>query len=363
MAPASLGLLTTAFSVLPLVVSLRVGRVVDRRGARPFMIAGTVLMVVAALGLFMAGSVALLLVAVGLLGLGHMTAVVAAQGSVARGSEERSYDQRFSALGFSAALGQLVGPALGGLVAGQGTPSEVGGSLLTGSGLAVAAMVAFVLVRPPAMGAAASQGSSTRTQGGESPAPSIGSILRTPGLRGAILVSTSVLLAIDILITYLPALGVERGWSASLVGGLLALRGAASMAMRFVLGPLATRFGRARLLTLAMIVSALALIAVPLVQDVPLFVVLMVAVGAGLGTGQPLTMAWVASIAPPDTRATALSIRLVGNRLGQLVIPAAAGTLAAFAGAGGVLAAAGLLVALGMAGLPRAPRSRPLSTA
>jgi MFS family permease len=368
MAPSSLGLLATAFSVLPLVVSLRVGRIVDRRGGRPFMVGGTLVMVGAAVALAMAGSVPFLLVAVGLLGLGHMTAVVAAQGTVARGGDERSYDQRFSALGFAAALGQLVGPALGGLAAGQGTPAEVARALLVGAGLAVVAFVVFGLVRPPAPRTAVAAAPSASAHGapmpGASPTrpPSVWAILRTPGLPGAILVSTSVLVAIDILITYLPALGEERGWPASLVGALLALRGAASMAMRFVLGPLAVRFGRDRLLLLAMSVSAAALLAVPVVQPVPAFVVLMIAVGAGLGTGQPLTMAWVATIAPPETRATALSIRLVGNRLAQLVVPAAAGGLAVFGGAGGVLAAAGLLVVAGIGGLPRrrgSGRARP----
>jgi MFS family permease len=371
MAPASLGLLATAFSVLPLLVSLRVGRIVDRRGGRIFMIGGTVVMVAAALGLAVADSVAVLLGAVGLLGLGHMTAVVAAQGSVARGSDARAYDQRFSALGFFAALGQLIGPGVAGLVAGEGSVAEVSRALFAGAAVAAGAVIATSLVRPPTVTASPVTTASAPSPGsvpslGSAPSPaqavramSLGTILRTPGLFGAIIVSTCVLLAIDILITYLPALGEERGWPASLVGGLLALRGASSMAMRFVLGPLATHFGRIRVLAGAMAVSAAALLAMPVVDSVPLFVVLMIAVGSGLGTGQPLTMAWVASIAPPETRATALSIRLVGNRLGQLVIPAAAGLMAAFSGAGGVLAAGGILVALGLAGLPLRTSGRP----
>src|SRR5690606_31578710 len=65
----------------------------------------------------------------------------------------------------------------------------------------------------------AGRGTGPAAAGGSRP-PSLRSILRTPGLIGAIVVSTSILLAIDLLITYLPALGEERGWPASLVGGL-----------------------------------------------------------------------------------------------------------------------------------------------
>jgi hypothetical protein len=40
-----------------------------------------------------------------------------------------------------------------------------------------------------------------------------------------------------------------------------------------------------------------------------------------------------------------MSLRLLGNRVGQVVIPLAAGSLAAVTGAAGVVAAAGLTVA------------------
>jgi hypothetical protein len=80
-------------------------------------------------------------------------------------------------------------------------------------------------------------------------------------------------------------------------------------------------------------------------------VLVMVAIGAGLGIGQPMTMAWVASLAEPGARATAMSVRMIGNRLGQVALPAAAGGMAAVAGVGGVLTATGLMVAIGIAGV------------
>jgi len=43
-------------------------------------------------------------------------------------------------------------------------------------------------------------------------------------------------------------------------------------------------------------------------------------------------------LAPANVRATALSMRLTGNRIGQVVFPSAASFFAAVAGAGGVFA-------------------------
>jgi MFS family permease len=184
-----------------------------------------------------------------------------------------------------------------------------------------------------------------------------------PDVTRAILVSATVLSAIDIVIIYLPALGEERLWTASLVGILLAIRAGSSMATRLVLGWLAARYERRLLLIISMAVSAIALLAIPFVDSIPVMVVLMVAAGAGLGIGQPMTMAWVAGLAPPAIRATLLSVRVMGNGVGEVVLPVVAGLMAAFAGAGGVLGATGALTAvsilLGFTGRRHAPSTKP----
>ena len=48
-------------------------------------------------------------------------------------------------------------------------------------------------------------------------------------------------------------------------------------------------------------------------------------------------MSWLADSTPPGLRGRAMSLRLTGNRLGQVVVPTAAGVLAAGAGVAGVL--------------------------
>ena len=63
--------------------------------------------------------------------------------------------------------------------------------------------------------------------------------------------------------------------------------------------------------------------------------------------------------AAPGTRGTALSVRLMGNRVGQVALPVVAGSVAAFAGAGGVLAVTGLIVALSLAGVIGGGQSTP----
>jgi MFS family permease len=77
---------------------------------------------------------------------------------------------------------------------------------------------------------------------------------------------------------------------------------------------------------------------------------IVVLLGLGLGVGQPLTMSWLAEVAPAGLRGRAMSLRLTGNRLGQVLIPSTVGLLAAGLGSAGVLwATAGALALVGAA--------------
>jgi MFS family permease len=353
--PASLGALAAINSLAPLAITFRIGRLVDRRGEMPFILAGTVVVAVSGIAMALADSPLWLYAWFAVSGLGQIVVVVGAQGMVARGHDESGYDRRFSAFSLSASIGQGIGPAFAGILVGAGTLGEINRALFVGALIGLFVLPTALFVHPP-MGsrpAAADAGATGRI--------SLLQLLRTPGIFRAILVSTTILSSIDILIFYLPALGEERLWPASLVGGLLALRAASTMSIRAGLPTLVARYGRGNLLKASMVVAAAALIAIAFVDAVPLVVLLMVAMGAGLGIGQPLTMAWVASISAPGTRATALAVRLMGNRVGQVALPVAAGAVAAFAGAAGVLGITGVIVAVSLAGvyggLGSAPRA------
>jgi MFS family permease len=337
--PEGLGLLAASFSLAPLVIALSIGRLVDRRGEMLFLVGGVVLMAISTFAIAAATSVEVLTVFYALVGLGHLVMVVATQSLVARGSAQSGYDRAFGHLSFAAAVGQLLGPAIAGVIAGQGSPDETIRALVAAGILSVLGLALIGVVRPPRVERSA------RREEADAARPPLLSILRTPGVARAILVSLTVLSAVDIVVVYLPALGEERGWAASLVGGLLAARAGASMASRLFLGSLADRFGRRMLLIVSMAVSAAALVALPFAPSIEATAAIMVAAGLGLGIGQPLTMSWVAAEATPGTRATALSVRLMGNRVGQIALPVIAGSVAAFAGAGGVLAFTGGIVA------------------
>ena len=143
--------------------------------------------------------------------------------------------------------------------------------------------------------------------------------------------------AVDISLVYLPALGAERDLTSRLIGLLLTLRAGASMISRLFLGRLSARLGRRRLLVLSTFAAALSTAVLPIPMPIGLLAVAVVVMGLGLGVGQPVTMAWLAESSPPGMRGRSMSLRLVGNRAGQLIIPSAVGLVAAGLGSAGVL--------------------------
>ena len=337
---AWLGALTASFAVVPLLLAVPSGQATDRFGERRVMLVGAVLL--AASGAIFAtgrGGAAGLVIASVVLGTGHLLSVVGQQSAVANTAGPGRFDTAFGYYTFAASAGQALGPALITLIGGSGRLPDTTPIFLTATGLGALLLACTVVLRIPGRDRA---GADTDNGG-------MGTLLRLPGLLRALLVSCVVLAAVDITLVYLPALGADRGLAAGFVGLLLTLRAVASMASRLFLGRLVARVGRRRLMIVSVALSAVAMAGVAAPLPVPAMVALVVLLGLGLGVGQPLTMSWLAEVAPTGLRGRAMSLRLTGNRLGQVLIPSTVGLLAAGVGSAGVLWATAAV--LGVAGV------------
>lgn len=329
-APALLGALSASYALAPLFLALPVGRAVDRLGERLPLIAGGVLMATSCVVLLSGSAHAVwLIVGLVLAGVSHLLCVIGEQTSVAQMSSGSS-DSRFGSYTLASSSGQAVGPLFLGL--GDGArfePAPVLIASLTLSG--------FILLTSLFIG--------TRNTGtADAPTGVASSLLRDNGFRRAIIVSGIVMAAVDITLVYLPALGREVGLSAAFIGWVLALRAVSSMAVRSVTGRAVRRLGRRLVLVAGIGAAAVSLITLSIWPQPTVLLVGAVLLGAGLGVGQPVTMAIVADLAPPGQRGTAMTLRLMGNRLGVVVLPVSVGAVAAGAGAGGVLATTAALL-------------------
>src|SRR5919107_4503183 len=184
---AWLGALTASFAVVPLVLAVPSGQATDRFGERRVMLAGAVLLVLSAV-LFASGrgGAAGLVAGSVVLGTGHLLSVVGQQAAVANTAGPGRFDTAFGHYTFAASLGQALGPALITVAGGGGAPPDTRPLFLVGTGVAVVLLACTALLRLPGR---------VRT-GGAAEAGGMGSVLRPPGLVGAVTVSCVVLAAL-----------------------------------------------------------------------------------------------------------------------------------------------------------------------
>ena len=326
---AWLGALGASYAIVPLALALPSGVLTDRFGERRVAVAGGFVLVASTVSFVLVGqSVGGLIVGSMLLGLGQLLCVVSQQALVANTSELGRFDAAFGRYTFAASLGQAIGPGL--IIAFGGNQPIPDTSTI----FVVSIVMSGVLT---GLSFGLGQPHHARTTPASASGASMRTLFRIPGLPRALITSCTILAAVDITLVYLPALGAEQGLTARLVGLLLALRAASSMVSRLFLGRLSAKVGRRRLLVLSTLAAAVSTAVVPIPMPIWVLVVVVSVMGFGLGVGQPVTMAWLAESSPPGMRGRSMSLRLVGNRAGQLLIPSGVGLVAAGLGSAGVL--------------------------
>ncbi|MGF9662109.1 MFS transporter [Arthrobacter crystallopoietes] len=362
---AAIGLVTAVYATLPVIAALWLGRVTDRLPSlRGMVVTGAALLAVAGLLLALAPGIAWIGAASAVLGMGHLVFTIAGQSAIARYAPLDQMDSGFGWFTAAFSGGQLLGPLIAGLMLGSGVEtagedrmSAINLSLYLAAGIAAAAMPLMLGYAPgrarrPGKTAELPPAAKGHNDGGGARAAkpdSALSILRQPGVTWNMAASLALLSMIDILVAFLPLLAEEQGVAPVFVGILLAVRALASIISRVILYQLLGRWTRYQLLVASLAGAGVIIAAAPFLLD-HLWVAgaCLFAGGFLLGLGQPLTMTLISRAVRPESRGAALALRLLGNRIGQVVLPLAAGLVAAPLGPAGaiwfscaVLAAAG----------------------
>lgn len=330
--PFFLGVQSSAFALAGLLIALPTGRIADRFGSAVVCSAGLSVAIIGTLVALLVPIHAGLLISAVLLGAGHIGLLVGQQSFTARLAAPGKSETAFGGLTAAASIGQLIGPPLVTTIA-SATATDITHPNTT-FGLFVCLGLLLVAVPPVISLFSHERRLRSVRQQARPGAPSVPlrSVLGVPGMWQSLVVSGAVLVTVDLLTSFLPLWAVERRIPATAVGLLLALRAVFTICSRFGMTRLLDSMGRKRLLIGAIALAVVGLSALPLANQwwaLPL----MGLIGIGLGLPQPLTMAWVVSLAPRRARGAALGLRMTSNRLAQFSIPL---TVAAVAGPIGV---------------------------
>lgn len=362
------GAVTSAYALLPLVLVLWLGRLTERTPRLSVLIAvGAVIFSASCLLLSIATTVLVVALASVVLGVAHIVFTIAGQAAIARYLPSEELDRGFGWFTAGFAVGQLIGPVLGGVMLGTGAdPDERAAAIRMTMLVGAAVSLAAVPVIAPLILGMALPGSDADTTGAEDPrprpqpasagaepdsasaaAPTMLGILRVPSVPSHMVASLALLAMVDLLIAFLPVVGEQQGVSPVWVGVFLAVRAGATILSRICLPWLSARFRRSDLVIVSLLGAGVMIVATPSTLLWPTVTIVLMAVGGFfLGLGQPLTMTLIVRAVPMTWRSTALAVRLMGNRLGQVALPMAAGAVASTVGPAGAIWFAGLLLVI-----------------
>jgi MFS family permease len=329
--PFLVGALISAYSVLPLLLSVYSGRVSDRFGARYPMLAGTLASATGTLLPALWPSLPVLFISAVLVGTGFVFFNVSVQNLAGGLGPPDQRTRNFSTLALGYASGHFLGPLVAGVSIDQF------GHIAAYACLTVLGLIPIALLTwNRRLDTRAGRGGERR---------STFDLLRLPALRRAIIVSGLVSTGWDLYMFYVPIHGHEIGLTATAIGSILGAFAIATFILRIVLPALARRFGLERVLALALGASAIMFVPFPFVEFLPVLLALSFAMGLAMGCGQPLTLNMAYNRAPPGRSGEVAGLRLTVNNITHLGLPLVAGAMGAFLGAVAVFWVAAAILA------------------
>ena len=335
--PFTVGALMALYAVLPMLLAVSMGRLIDRIGARFPMLIGSVAVGAGTLLPYLWQSLGALYPASVLIGSGFMMYQVAAQNSIGYlgRPEDRPMTFSLAALGFS--VSGFTGP----MIAGFGIDS-------IGHVAIFAVFAAFPLLPIAVLGLNRLRLPQFHAHGApQEPGRRVADLLRHRGLRPVFVASALLAAAWDMFNFVIPIYGTRIGLSASIIGLVLGSFSVATFVIRGLLPAISRRLSPWRLLTVSLGTAAAAFFLFPMLERAALLMAVAFLLGLGLGMSQPMVMSLLHNMAPPGRVGEAIGVRMSLVNFSQTVMPLLFGALGTALGMAPVFWATALLLSAG----------------
>lgn len=338
-----IGVAVSAFSLLSLFIALPIGMLSDRLNAKKLILVSTAFNFIHSVLLAMAGNVWILISAQMFGGLGYMLLMVSSQTWVSKHTEKKVREKGFGLLALGAAIGQSIGPFLGGFV------------LSNTSFAAVFTLAAFVslpgffiaCLREEPKGEQEHTGQSVKTI-----RETLSELAADRKILAALIFTFVAVFAAELRSSFVPVLFKAQGRQVMAIGLLLSVFALSMTLVRLVIGRVMGMISRGVLLSLALALFLVASTTLPSVPDVWISGVIMLLFGMGFGISQPLSMVMVSDRAG-KTSGLVMGIRFFVVTMGTLLSPILTGAVvewfsleSAFYFAGGLIMAGGILICI-----------------
>jgi len=315
------GLLVSLLSIVPMVLSVHMGRWTDRVGVfKPTLIA-LIAIIIGTLLPALLPAVALLCVASVVMGTGFMLMHVAINNAVGHASTPANRTQAFTVLALGFSTSSTLGPVIAGFLidhAGHATTFMV---------LTVFPLLSLAALLLARQGAAPHVPHALPPEGAH-----VMDLLRDGPMRAVFIVSGLLSMSWDMFTFMVPVQGTRVGLSASSIGIIMGTFGVATFIVRLAMPWLARRLNEWQTLTFALGVSAFVYLLFPLFTALPLLLLLAFVLGLGLGSAQPMVMSLIHVVAPTGRTGEAVGVRTSLLNTSQVFMPLLFGGLGTAAG-------------------------------
>jgi predicted MFS family arabinose efflux permease len=332
-----LGAISATFAILPIFLAVWVGRFMDRGNDAPASWLGSGLLVLACAGFrFVSGSMTTLLLFTALLGVSHLLLMASQQMLCIRCAGPRGRDSTFGNYLVASAIGQGIGPYLIAWTGGSATLPPTGKLFTIGFVIALASLATASAIRPAPK---------HLTHAKSKDAEPLRTLLRQPGLMAVLVASVITITSQDLLTIYLPLLGAEHNIDVRVIGSLLTVRSIASLVSRLGYVRIVRLFPRRPLTLVSMLGAGVGFAGLALPVPLSAMFAAMAVMGFSLGIATTLSLTNVVDLASAAAIGTVMSLRITGNRIGQVALPFMASLVAAATGVGGIF----VIIALSLA--------------
>ncbi|HMA06410.1 MAG TPA: MFS transporter [Ramlibacter sp.] len=334
--PLAIGILMSLLMVVPMLLSIHMGRWADRLGyARP---AALGLGMLAAAGLLagLVPSMPALYATSVFVGSGYTLAHVAINNAVGQMAPARHLTRSFSTLALGFSVSGLTGPMVAGVVIDH-----------FGHAAAFFALLGFALVALALLLPLAREGEPLPARAASAEPAGVVGLLRHAPLRAVLIASGLLSMGWDMFMFLAPLHGVRSGLSATSTGMLMGAFGAGTFAIRLLLPLFNARMSEWRTLSWALFVTALCYVVFPLAATLPLMLAAAFAMGLSLGCGQPMAMSLLHLTAPPSRAGEAVGMRTTIVSASQTLFPLLFGALGSALGVAAVFWAGATVLASG----------------
>jgi MFS transporter, DHA1 family, tetracycline resistance protein len=327
--PLQMTLLFAIYSLMSMMTAPLWGRLSDRIGRRPVLMASMAAAALAYLALAFATGLWMLFAARAFAGACAGN-IAAAQAYIADVTPPEQRAKGMGMIGAAFGLGFIIGPVLGGIIAGNDlATADLQTPGLIASGLSFAAFLSVIVLLPESLSADRARDSRSRIAVARE-------AFARPVLARLLAVFFLVILAFSGMETTFAWWAIAQfGWGPRSIGFVFFYVGLLSALMQGVMiGPLTRRFGEERLMPGGLAAIALGLLVLPFARELPALFIALTALSLGMGATQPSLNSLISRRAGAGEQGEIMGVAQSVGSLSRVLGPLIAGSLFAAVGRG-----------------------------